>query len=73
MKWAKKESDNHYYKKYKTKCGGNGTKIELINKEDIKFSCYIIVGKMVRHFSKRKSTLFTISVAENCCKGSFLN
>ena len=65
-KRAKKAGDGDYYKKYDTKRGGKGAKIDLINKLAVKFACYLITRKMMRHYTKGECTLDTISVAEHC-------
>lgn len=45
----------------------------MIKKIDIRVSCYIIVGKTMRNFSRNESTLDAILVVEHCCKGEILN
>lgn len=45
----------------------------MINKVDIRFSCYIIAGKTMRHYMKNECALDAISVAEHCCQGEVLN
>lgn len=72
-KRAKKEGDKDYYEKYKAKHGGRGTKVDIITKDKIKFSCYIISLKTMRHFAKNEGTLEVISVAEHFCQGEVLN
>lgn len=64
----KKEGENHYYNKYKTKRGGKGTNLDLINKEEIKFGCYIIEGKTMRHFARNECTLGTIRLRNTIVK-----
>lgn len=47
--------------------GGECTKIDIINKDNIWFACYLIVGKTMRHFMRNECTLDTISIVEHCC------
>ena len=72
-KRVKKAGDGDYYNNYDTKRGGKGAKIDLINKPVVKFSCYLIAKKTMRHYSKGECTLDTISVAEHCIQGAQLN
>lgn len=72
-KRAKKHEEENYYANYGTERGGRGTKIDMISKMDMRFACYIIAGKTMRHFAKNECTLDTISVVEYCCKGKVLN
>jgi len=72
-KQAKKEGDNDYYRKYNTKQGGRGAKIDLINKENIRFTCYIIAGKVMLNFSRNECTLDIISVMKHCSDRVSLN
>lgn len=72
-KRAQKSGDADLYRKYGTKWGGKGAKIEFINKLEIKFSCYLIAGKTMRHYTKGKCTLDTISIAEHWVQGAKLN
>jgi len=45
----------------------------MMNKFNIRFSCYIIPSKTMRHFSRNECTMDAISVVEHCCKGEILN
>ena len=48
-------------------------KIDLINNPAVKFTCYVIVGKTMRHYTKGEYTLDTISVVEHYLQGTELN
>ena len=52
---------------------GKGTKLDRINKDNIRFSCYLIIGKMMREFTRNECTLDTVSIAEHCCEGEIFN
>jgi len=72
-KRAKKEGDKNYYEKYNIKHGGRGVRIDLITKDEIKFSYYIIARKTMRLFSMNECTLDTILAMEHFCQGEVLN
>lgn len=65
--------EDNIYTRYGTEQGGKGTKLDIINKDNIWFACYLIAGKTMRHFTRNKCTLDTISIAEHCCQGEILN
>ena len=48
-------------------------KIELINKPEIRFACYLIASKTMRHYTKGECTLDTNSITEHCVEGTRLN
>ncbi len=48
-------------------------KIDLITKDEIRFTCYIIASKTMMYFAKNECTLGTILVKEHCCQGEVLN
>lgn len=73
FKQENKTGDDYYSHKYDTKRGGKGAHIDLINTLNIKFACYIIMGKIMHHFSKNECTLDIILAVEQCIKGSQLN
>jgi len=50
-----------------------GAVIDLINNEQIKFSCHIIVGKLMQHYTKGECSLDAIYVAKSYNKGEKLN
>lgn len=70
---TRKTGNDNYYNKYNTQRGGKDVLIEPINTPNVKFGCYIIVEKLMRHFSRNECTMDTISVAENCVQGAQLN
>lgn len=72
-KRAKKSRDTDYYVKYDTRRGGKGVKIKLINRPEVKFACYLIASKTMRHYTKGECTLDRISVAKHCVQGKRLN
>lgn len=72
-KRAKKHKEEKYYEKYGTERGKRGEKIDLINKIDIRFACYIIASKTMRHFAKNECTLDAILVTEHFFNGEVLN
>ena len=72
-KRARKSGDADLYTKYGTRRGGKGAKIDLINKPEIRFACYLIASKTMRHYTKGECTLDTISIAEHCIQGAKLN
>lgn len=47
--------------------GGKGAKMDIINKDNMQFSYYLIAGKMMRHFTRNECTLDTVSIAKHCC------
>lgn len=47
--------------------------IEPINKPNVKFSYYTIVGKLMQNFSRGECTLYTISVVKAYVQGMQLN
>ena len=65
-KREKKVGDGNYYKKHDTKRRGKGENIDLRNKLAVKFACYMIATKTMRHYTKGECTLDTISVVEHC-------
>ena len=72
-KHARNSGDSDLYTKYGTRRGGKGAKIDLFNKPEIWFACYLIASKMMRHYTKGECTLDTISIAEHCTWGAKLN
>ena len=72
-KREKKVGDGDYYRKYDTKRGGKGAKIDLINNPTVKFAYYLISNKTMRHYMKGECTLDTISVTEHSLQGTQLN
>lgn len=69
----KKQNEDNIYTKYGTGWGRREAKLDSINKDDIIFFYYPIVGKTMWHFIKNECTLDTISVAENCFQGEVFN
>lgn len=61
-KHGKNTAYNNLYMEYGTHHKECGIVIYLINEENIIFSCYIIVGKIMRHYAKSKFSLDVISV-----------
>lgn len=55
----------------KVRC--KGRKNDMIKKIVIRFTCYIIASKTMRHFTRNECTLDAIFVAEHCCKGEVFN
>lgn len=72
-KRAKKKSKDNIYAKYGTERGGRGAKLDIINKVDIRFVCYLIAGKTMNHFMKNECILDAILVEEYCFQGEVLN
>ena len=72
-KHTRKSSDSNLYTKYGTRWGDKGAKIDLINKPEIQFACYLIASKTMRHYTKGECTLDTISIMEHCIQGIRLN
>ena len=72
-KHARKSGDIDLYTKYGTRRGGKGAKIDLINKPEIWFACYLIASKTMQHYTKGECTLDTISIVEHCTQGAKLN
>lgn len=70
---GKKTIENNYYNKYDTHHNGKGDNIEPINFPAIKFTCYIIDGKIMCHYTKGKCNVDTILVAKACDNGEQLN
>jgi len=59
-KRGKKQSEDNIYARYGTERGKRGVKLDKINKDDIRFSCYLIADKKIRHFTKNECTLDVI-------------
>jgi len=72
-KQGKKQSEDNIYATYGTERGRRGAKLDKINKDDIRFACYLFAGKTMRHFTKNKFTLDAISIVVHCCRGEVLN
>jgi len=72
-KWGKKPTEDNIYTRYGMEWGRKGANLDRINKDNIWFSCYLIVGKTMRHFTRNEYTLDTVSIEEHCCQGEILN
>lgn len=72
-KRVKKRSEDNIYAKYGTKQGGRGAKLDIINKVNIRFPYYLVVGKTMCHFTKNECTLDAILVVEHYFQGEVLN
>lgn len=48
-------------------------KLDKINKDNIRFACYLIVGKIMKHFMRNECTLDIISITDHCCQGEIIN
>lgn len=72
-KCGKKKGDDNLYKKYSTQHKVHGAVIDMNNNEKIKFSCHIIIGKLMCHYHKGEYTLDIIFVAEAFDRGEILN
>lgn len=72
-KRAKKQSKDNIYARYGTEWGDRGAKLDIINKVNIRFACYLIACKTMRHFTKNEFNLDAILVAKICFWGEVLN
>lgn len=73
VKWGKKKMEDNIYARYRIERGGKGAKLEKINKDNIRFSCYLIAGNTMRHFMRNECTLDSVLIAEHCCQAEVLN
>jgi len=72
-KRGKKPTEDNIYTRYGMEQGGKGAKLDKINKDNIRFACYQIARKTMRHFTRNEYTLDTVSIAEHCYQGEILN
>ena len=53
-KRSKKPIEDNIYTRYGMEQEGKGVKLDIINKDNIRFSCYLIAGKTMRHFIRNE-------------------
>jgi hypothetical protein len=68
-----KKGEISLYDKYGTRRGGHGALIDQINDEKVCCACYIIVGKVMKNYSRGECTFNTIAVVEFSKNGAPLN
>jgi hypothetical protein len=71
-KHDRKKGEVRLYEKYRTKRGGHGAFIDLINDEKVQCDCYLNSKKVVENSSRGECTLDVISVAKLCKEGAQL-
>ena len=64
-----KKGECTFYQCYGTHQGGKGDIIDAIIDRPIKFSCHIIAGKIMQHYTKGECTLNAICVVEFYLQG----